>query len=91
MSCIRTLNLHHFYEYKRDESGWGGAYTINVDMLKKWKGDTFIVIFSPGTDHMLKQFEKQADKYNVIFRGNKAVNHVHPGAPRNTIIVFELK
>lgn len=90
--AIRALSISSFSRYIRDSTGWGGHYKMDLSILDKYKDDTFIVIFSPGTQGSLEEFERQKDKYKVLFRNkNKAINTVHGSQPRNTIIVFELK
>lgn len=91
--AIRAVAQACFVRYVQAAPGsWGGSYKVDLSMLEKYKDDTFIAIFSPGTGERLKDFEAQSDKYTVLFRNkNKAINIVHGTNPRNTVIVFELK
>ena len=90
--AIRAVAQNTFTRYIPGSGFWNGKYKVDVSMLNKFKDDTFIAIFSPGTENNLKQFEKQSDKYKVLFRNEKkAINTIHGTAPRNTVIVFELK
>ena len=63
-----------------------------VNLNKLNKEDTYMLIFSPGQEeNMLTLLECEA--LNILYISKKAVNKRsgHGTAPRNTLVIFELK
>lgn len=89
--AIRALSQSQLWSYKPYQNKWGGTFVLEPDVLNKYKDDTFILIFSPGTDDRLKEFLKLKDKFKILFMNKKkAINTIHGINPRNTVVVFEL-
>jgi hypothetical protein len=65
-----------------------GKKEINIKCLGK--NDTGVVIFGPGQEELIPLLTTHKD-LKILYKSTKAYNDVHPGAPRNTVVVFELK
>lgn len=63
-------------------------FIIYKRLLKK--AHTYIMIFSVGQNDMYKGLIAQPN-INILYESIPAVNYIHPGPPRNTVVVFELK
>jgi len=56
--------------------------------------DTYVAIFGigAGQEEVFKKFkELYKDEINIVFESKKAYNSIHPGQPRNIMIIFEAK
>ena len=56
------------------------------------KEHTYMVVFGPGQDGLLKFFKEEVAKdYNILYEAPKAFNKRYKTPPRNTLIIFETK
>ena len=56
------------------------------------KENTYMVVFGPGQDGILKFFKEEVAKdYNILYEAPKAFNKRYNTPPRNTLIIFETK
>jgi len=68
-----------------------GKYTYTAKTFPWYKEDTYFIIFSNTQGDALKYFKENCGGFNILFEGEPAMNTVHPGENRNTLIVFEVQ
>lgn len=82
----------------REQGGyWGGSWPndrwvpgkVKVDRKCLTPEDTGILIFSVGQKKELQMFLKEK-AFKILYKSKPAYNSIHPGIPRNTVVVFEL-
>lgn len=79
--------LHNVYNYPNR------AYSSHCRKNLKWLSfdDTYMIVFNLFQQKELALFLENSGRLNILYHGKPALNIVHPGKNRNTLIIFELK
>ena len=79
--------IHQEYDARK------GQYNIMCTSNIKWLSfdDTYMIVFNRVQHKELVLFLKNSGRLNILYHGKPALNTVHPGSNRNTLIIFELK
>jgi hypothetical protein len=89
MALIATA-LNPILKYDRNSNKGWGAYILDSKKIKS--EHTYTIVLNPYQKEYLKQLEDNKD-IKILFKSPLAVNKTpgHGAAPRNTVVVFELK
>ena len=86
---FRSLYVQDIFDSKWSHNFIKYCYTAKTFPWEK--ADTYFIIFSNTQGDALKYFKENCEGFNILFEGEPAMNTVHPGENRNTLIVFEVQ
>ena len=86
------MSLVSLYATDVTQYSWRLNKFIRGEYFNPKKEHTYMVVFGPGQDGLLKFFKEEVAKdYNILYEAPKAFNKRYKTPPRNTLIIFETK